>query len=85
MKGIGKALMQGIGTLEAMLQDQATRLDGVVMYCQALQQGQEVLLRGNDLLIVGQKVMLQEVASLHRSVLQGTDTLMKVSLVTVTT
>jgi hypothetical protein len=78
LKSIGKAVMQGIGALEGMLQDQAARVDGVVRYCQALQQGQEVLLQGNNLLIAGQRVMLKEVVNLHRSVLVGSDTLSQV-------
>ena len=61
-----------------MLQDQAVMLNGIVKYCQALQQGQEILIDGQSILIEGQKVLLQEVLSLRKDMVQGADSVFKV-------
>lgn len=62
------AVLQGMGHIEAMLQNQAVMLNGIVQYCQALEQGQQLLLQGQAIIIHGQKVLLEEVLSLHSSV-----------------
>lgn len=71
---------QGMGRLHLMLQDQAIMLNGIVKYCQALQQGQDILTDGQSILIEGQKVLLQEVLSLRTDMAQGADSILKVSM-----
>ena len=61
------AVLQGIGQVQAMLQNQAVTLNGVVQYCQALEQGQQLLLQGQSIIIYGQRVLMEEVLSLHTS------------------
>ena len=68
MHGMVHAVMQGVGQMEGMLRNQAVTLNGVVQYCQSLEQGQQVLLQGQAIIIHGQKVLLQEVLSLQGGV-----------------
>lgn len=68
LKSMVGAVLQGMGYMEAMLQNQAVMLNGIVQHCQALEHGQQVLLQGQAIIIHGQKVLLEEVLSLHSSV-----------------
>ncbi len=51
--------------LQLMLQDHTVLLNGIVQYCQALQQGQSAMLQNQGILIRGQRILLQEVINLH--------------------
>ncbi len=73
------AVVAGMGNLQLMLQDQAVMLNGIVSYCQVLQQGQSVLIDGQSILIEGQKVLLQEVLSLRKDMAQGADSILRVN------
>ncbi|DBA69366.1 TPA: hypothetical protein ACH3X2_012940 [Trebouxia sp. C0005] len=76
-KAMSGAIVEGMGNLQLMLQDQAVMLNGIVKYCQALQQGQDILIDGQSILIEGQKVLLQEVLSLRKDMVQGAESVLK--------
>lgn len=57
--------MQGMDQLQLMLQDHTVLLNGIVQYCQALQQGQSAMMQNQGILIHGQRVVLQEILTLH--------------------
>ena len=78
-KAMFGAIEKGMGNLQLMLQDQAVTLNGIVKYCQALQQGQDILINGQSILIAGQKVLLQEVLSLRKDLNQGAESVLKVT------
>ena len=81
-KAMSGAIVEGMGNLQLMLQDQAVMLNGIVKYCQALQQGQDILIDGQSILIEGQKVLLQEVLSLRKDMVQGAESVLKVTALT---
>ena len=73
------AVMQGIGRLDNMLQDQAILLNGIVCYCERLDEGQNMLIEGQSILLRGQEILLQEVLKLHADLDSGTSKLLMVS------
>ena len=73
------AIEKGMENLQLVLQDQAVMLNGIVKCCQALQQGQDILIDGQSILIQGQQMLLKEVLSLHRVMAQGTESVLKVN------
>src|SRR5207248_1102669 len=74
---ISHAILQGVGDLKELLQDQAVKADSIIKYCQALQKQQVVLTEGQELLINGQKELSQDVKNLHLDMKQRNDRLME--------